>query len=363
MLTASSSSSGEKINPDEAVEELKYRCALKTALDSLEENAPTREEPPSKAGPSTRSSRANGARSLSSSPLSSCQPLSKEDLESESLNRKRKQRNSPNLRTGTKKQNLRCSFIPEESPGANENGTKLSKRSTGELCNTSNSDSENCTAPGLLPLSREQKTKPRWLKKSLTSNKASLKLKEEKCKQGRRARGAGSPGSLPNGSSKGRGQPPAEGTSVSASCSSGTALPGRSRVSTRQQHRAQMLLRSSSKNASVSQRSTGSENRNRAKQVNERKKARSLKQAKGKQEAEAGTSSSRKKECRNSPEPSAGLSDCRVLSDGVLSRLQEEEDEDEPPEVMDRAKEFHLPDFEEEEGGHTALRVCSLHSF
>uniref|UniRef100_A0A8C3LN85 Uncharacterized protein n=1 Tax=Chrysolophus pictus TaxID=9089 RepID=A0A8C3LN85_CHRPC len=351
VLTACCSPSGEKIDPDEAVEELKYRCALKTALDSLKENVPTREAPPSKEGPSTRSSQANGARSLLSSPLTSCQSLSKEKLESESLNRKRKQRNSPNLRTGTKKQNLRCSLIPEKSPGANENGTKRSKRSTEDLCNTSNSDSENCTATGSLLLSREKKTKPRLLKKSLTSNKASLKLKEEKCKQGRRrARGAGSPGSLTNGSSKGRGQPPAEGASLSASCSSGVVVPGRSRMSTRQQPKG-MLLRSSSKNASVLQKSTGSENKNVAKQVNGRKKSRSLKlRLKGKREANATTSSYKKRECRNSPESSAGLSDCRVLSDGVLPQLQEEENEDEPPVVMNRAKEFHLPEFEEEEG-------------
>uniref|UniRef100_A0A669Q677 PWWP domain containing 3A, DNA repair factor n=1 Tax=Phasianus colchicus TaxID=9054 RepID=A0A669Q677_PHACC len=284
----------EKIDPDEAVEELKYRCALKTALDSLKENVPTREAPPSKEGPSTHSSQANGARSLSSSPLTSCQSLSKEKLESESLNRKRKQRNSPNLRTGTKKQNLSCSLIPEKSPGANENGTKRSKRSTEDLCNTSNSDSENCTATGSPLLSREKKTKPRLLKKSLMSNKVSLKLKEEKCKQGRRrARGAGSPESLTNGSSKGRGQPP--GASLSASCSSGMVVPGRSRMSTRQQPKG-MLLRSSSKNASVFQKSTGSENKN------------------------------------------------------VVKQLQEEENEDEPPVVMNKAKEFHLPEFEEEEG-------------
>uniref|UniRef100_G1MY64 PWWP domain containing 3A, DNA repair factor n=1 Tax=Meleagris gallopavo TaxID=9103 RepID=G1MY64_MELGA len=240
--------------------------------------------------------------------------------------------------------------VPEKSPGANENGTKRSKRSTGDLCNTSNSDSDNCTATGSPLLSREKKTKPRLLKKSLTSNKVSLKLKEEKRKQERRrARGAESPGSLTNASSKGRGQPHAEGASLSAPCSSGMVVPGRSRMSTRQQPKG-MLLRSSSKNASVLQKSTGSENKNVGKLINGRKKARSLKRPKGKQEANAATSPYGKRECRNSPESSAGLSDCGVLSDGVLSQLQEEENEDEPPVVMNKAQEFHLPDFEEEEG-------------
>lgn len=340
----------EKADPNEAVEELKYRCALKTALDYLKEDVSAREAPPSKEGPSTRLSQASSARSLSSSTLTSFQSLPKEKLESESLNRKRKQRNSPSLRTGTKKRNLRCSLILEKSPEANGNGTEPSKCSTGDLCNTSNSDSENCMATGSSLLAGEKKTKPKLLKKSLTSNKLSLKLKEEKSKQGRRrAKGAGSPGSLPNGSSKGRGRPPAEGASLSASCSSGTVIAGRSRMSTRLQPKG-MLLRSSSKSASVLEKSTGSENKNVAKQVNGRKKTRSLKQPKGKQETNATTSSYRKRECRNSPESSAGLSDCRVLSDGILSQLQEEENEAVPPVVVNKAKEFHLPDFEEEEG-------------
>ncbi|POI25903.1 hypothetical protein CIB84_010347 [Bambusicola thoracicus] len=77
--------------------------------------------------------------------------------------------------------------------------------------------------------------------------------------------------------------------------SSSTAVAGRSRMSTRQQAKG-MLLRSSSKNASILEKSTGSENKNVAKQ------------------------------------------------------LQEEENEDVPPVVVNTAKEFHLPDFEEEEG-------------
>uniref|UniRef100_A0A8C9FF36 PWWP domain-containing protein n=1 Tax=Pavo cristatus TaxID=9049 RepID=A0A8C9FF36_PAVCR len=334
----------EKVDPNEAVEELKYRCALKTALDSLKENVPTREVPPSKEGPTTRLSQANSARPFSSSPLSSCQSLSKDKLESESLNRKRRQRNSPSLRTGTKQRNLKCSLILEKSPGANENGTK---RSTGDLCSTSNSDSESCTATGSPLLSGEEKTKPRLLGKSLTSNKLSLKLKGEKSKQGRRAGGAGSAGSLTNGSSKGRGQRPAKAASLSASCSSGVVLPGGSRMSTRQQPKG-MSLRSSNRSASVLEKGTGNESKNVAKQVNGRKKTRRLKRLKGKQESNATTSSCRKRECRNSTESSAGLSDCRALSDGVPSQLQEEEDV--PPVTMNKAKEFHLPDFEEEEG-------------
>lgn len=331
----------EKVDPIEAVEELKYRCALKYALDSLKEDVATLEVPPSKEGPSTRLSQANSARSLSSSPLTRCQSLSKEQLESESLNRKRKQRNSPDLRTEKKKQNLGCSLSLEERPGVNENGTNPSKCGDGDLCNTSKSGSENCMAMGSPMALRGKKPEPKVLKKSLTSNKPSLKLKEERNKQGReRARGAGSPGSLTNGSSKGQGQTPAGGAALSAACSS--VLSERSRMSTRQQPKG-MALRSASKSASVLEKNTGSESRNVGKQT------RNLKGLKGEQETNTTTSSCRERECTNSPESSAGLSDCTVLSDGVLSQLQEE-NEDEPPVVMDKAKEFHLPDFEEEEG-------------
>ncbi|XP_021234361.1 PWWP domain-containing protein MUM1 [Numida meleagris] len=336
----------EKKDPNEAVEELKYRCALKTALDSLKENVPARQVPPSKEGPSTRLSQANKARSLSSSPFTGRQSLSKEKLKSETPSRKRKQRNSPSLKTGTRSQNLKCSFIPEESPGANENGTKPSKRSTGDLCNTSDLGSQNCTVTGSPLLSREKKLKPRLLKKSLTSNKLSLKPKEEKSKRGRkRARGAGSPVSLTNGSPKEQGQPPAEGASLSASCNAGPVGPERSRMSTRQQPK-KMVLCSSSRNTSVLEKSTGSEAKNGAKQVNGRKRTRSLKQLRGKRETSATVSSHRKRGCRNGPRPPAGL------SDGFPSQLQEEEEENEdvPPVVMNQAKEFHLPDFEEEEG-------------
>ncbi|XP_065604729.1 PWWP domain-containing DNA repair factor 3A [Cyrtonyx montezumae] len=349
------SSLNEKMDPNEAVEELKYRCALKTALDFLKENGPTRQEAPSEERPSTRLSQADSASSLSSSPLPSCQSLPKEHLESETLNRKRKQRNGPNMKTDAKKQNLCCSFIPEESSGANTNGTKASK-CRGDLCNASNSDSQSGKVTGSPFSSREKNTKPKLLTKSLVSNKLSPKAEEERSKQGRkRAGGAGPPVSLTNGSHRDRGKPPAEGAALSASCSSGTVVPGRSRMGTRQQMRG-MVLRSSSRNGSVSGRSAGSENRNAAKQVNGRIKTRSLKQLRGKQESSATRSPSRKRECRNHPEPSAELSDHRALSDGFLSQLQEEEDV--PPVVMNRAKEFHLPDFEEEEG----LQPCELSS-
>ncbi|NXJ15431.1 MUM1 protein, partial [Odontophorus gujanensis] len=332
-----SSSSDEKLDPNEAVEELKYRCALKTALDFLKENGPTREEAPSEEGSSTQLSQANSASSLSSSPLPSCQSLPKEHLESEILNRKRKQRNGPSLKTDAKKQNLCCSFIPEESPGANANGTKASKRG-GDLCNASNSDSQNGKVTGPPLSSREKKTKPKLLTKSLVSNKLSLKAEEEISKQGRkRAGGAGSPVSLTGGSHRDQGKPPAEGAALSASCSSGTVVPGRSRMGTRQQLRG-MVLRSSSRNGSVSGRSAGSENRNVAKQFNGRIKTRSPKQLRGKQESGATRSSFRKRECRNHPEPSAELrlqpsklSSERTLSEKLsqLSDLVDDDDDDE----------------------------------
>ncbi|OXB78036.1 UNVERIFIED_CONTAM: hypothetical protein H355_013585, partial [Colinus virginianus] len=345
VLTACFSSSDEKMDPNEAVEELKYRCALKTALDFLKANGPTRQEAPSEEGPSTRLSQANSSSSLPSSPLPSCQSLPKEHLESETLSRKRKQRNGPNLKADAKKQNLCCSFVPEESPGANANGTKASECSGGDLCNASNSDGQNGKVTGPPLSSRKKKTK------SPVSNKLSLKAKEEISKQGRkRTGGAGSPVSLPNGSHRDQGKPAAEGAALPASCGPGTVVPGSSRMGTRQQLRG-MVLRSSPRNGSVLDRSAGSENRNVAKLVNGRIKTRSPKQPRGKQESCATRSSSRKRECRNSPEPSAELSDRRELSDGFLSQLrEEEEEEDVPPVVMKRAKEFHLPDFEEEEG-------------
>ncbi|NXK52674.1 MUM1 protein, partial [Chauna torquata] len=338
-----SSLSDEKMDPSEIVEELKYRCALKTALDFLSENASARQVPPLEEGPSTQLSQASNMGSLLPTPLPSRRSLFhfKDKLESKTPKKKREKKNSPNPKTDIKKQNQKRSVILEESTKANENGTKLSKCSTGDLYNTSNSDSQNCTMPESQSLSRQKKIKPRLLTKSQTGDKLSLKPKEEKSRQGRkRPGGAGSPVPLTNSFPKDQVQPLAEdASSLPVSCKSDTMIHVRSRANTRHQPK-RMFLDSSCKNASDLEKSIRSESKNLAKQLDGRKKSASLKQLKGEQETSAPTSSYRKRKRRNCPESSSGpshrlespdLSSKIAFSENLshLSALVDEDDDDE----------------------------------
>ncbi|XP_010123412.1 PREDICTED: PWWP domain-containing protein MUM1 [Chlamydotis macqueenii] len=343
----------QRHNLSEAVEELKYRRSLKIALDILNQNGLATQVPPSEGGPTTRLSQENSAESLPSVPLRRSRSLfrSKEKLEPESSKKKREQKNKPNLKSDTKKQNWKGSFILQESTKAQESGTNASKCSTGDLCNTSNSDSQNCKTPESKSLPRQKKVKPRLLAKSEPRNEVSLKPKAEKTKLGRkRLRDAGSPVSCGSGSPKDRTQPLAgEGSPLSVPRKSGAVVPVRRANAKCQPGRT--LLDSSCKNASndLEKRISG-ESESLAKQLGGRKKAVSLKRITGGQEIGATVSSCRKRKLRSYPESASGPSNHGTLSHSFPSQSKEEENKNTSHVLMNKVKQFQLPDFEEDEG-------------
>ncbi|KFW90705.1 PWWP domain-containing protein MUM1, partial [Phalacrocorax carbo] len=328
----------ENHDSSKVVEELKYRCSLKIALDILNQNSSPRQEPPSEEGPSTQLSQGSSAGSLSSTPLRRCRSLchSKEKLEPEISKKKREEKNNPSRKTDTKKQAQKGSFLLEESAKAHGSGTGPSKCDAGDLRDAPNSGGQNCKSPEPKPLPRQKKTKPGSLTKSKPGSKVSLKAKEEKSKQGsRRPGGAGSPVPCRSDSPEDQAQPLAEeGAPLPAPPRSGAAVPLR-RVSVRSQP-GRTLLDSSCKSASEAlEESISSESESLAKQLGGRKKPASLKQVNGEQEIGAAPSSYRKRNCGNYPESSwlefADPTSERVSSESLyrLSALADEEEEDE----------------------------------
>ncbi|NXC21476.1 MUM1 protein, partial [Corythaeola cristata] len=338
----------ERNNPSDAVEELKYRCSLKIALDILNPNGSARQVPPLE-GPNTRLSKEINAGSLSSTPLRRCRSLfhSKEKLEPETSKKKRKQKTNPNPKTDTNQQNQKGSFVLEESAKAHGSGTNPSTCTTGDLHSTANSDGQNCTVAESKSLQRQKKINPRLLAKSKTGNKISLKPKEEKSKQGRkRPRGVGSPVSCRNDFPEDHAE---EGSALSVPCESAAAVPVR-RASTRNRP-GRTLLDSSCQSASDDvEKRISSESESLAKQLAGRKKAVNLKRMNREQEIGAAESSCRKRKCRNCPESSSGPSNHGTLPGGFSSGCKEEENKNNSHVVMSQIKQFQLPDFEEDEG-------------
>ncbi|NXL51393.1 MUM1 protein, partial [Podilymbus podiceps] len=347
--------SDQRNNSSEAVEELKYRCSLKIALDILNQNGLARQVLPLGEGPSAQLSQKNNAGSLSSTPSCSSRSLacSKEKLVPETSQRKREQKNNSSLKTDTKNQTRKGSFISEESAKTRGCGTDASKCGTGDSCDTSNSDSQNPKIPESKSLPRQKKIQPSLLSQSKPGNKVSLKPKEGKNKQARkRPGGAGSPVSCRNGFLEDQAQPLAEeGSPPPVPCTSDALVPVR-RANARSQPR-RTLLDSSCKSASGDlEKRVGSESGSLAEQFAQRKKPANLKQMDGGGEMDAAASSRRKRRCRDRPESSSGPSDRGTLpglepsdlssntvsleSFSHLSALvdEEEEEEEELPSIL-----------------------------
>ncbi|NXS70303.1 MUM1 protein, partial [Pandion haliaetus] len=338
---------GEDMNDSsDVVEELKYRCSLKIALDILNPNGLPRQVPPSEEGPHTHLSQENDAGSLSSTSLCRCQLLfhSKEKLEPETSKKKREQKNNPGLKTDTKKQDQKGLFLLEERAEARESGTNPSICGTGDLCNTSDSDSQNCKTPESKSLPRQKKIKPGLLTKSKPGNKVLLKGKEGKSKQGeKRPRGAGSPVLCRNVFPKDQAQSlTEEGSPLSVPCQSDEEVPVR-RANTRSQPRRTSLESSCQSASDDLEKSISSESENLAKQLDGRKKPASLKRINGEQEISAMVSSYRKRSC---PESSSGPSNRLELPDlsskvvsseslyCISALIDEEEEDEELPSIL-----------------------------
>ncbi|XP_030365006.1 PWWP domain-containing DNA repair factor 3A isoform X2 [Strigops habroptila] len=341
----------QRNNLSEAVEELQYRRSLKIALDILNPHGSPKQVPPSENGPSTQFSQENHSGSLSLTPSRSCRSLFKEKSEPQASKRKREEKKSPSLKTDTEKTDWKGSFVLEENAEAHKSGTNPSRCDTEDLCNTLNSESQNCEVPESELLPRQKTIEPRLSTKSRAGNKVSPKSKEEKSNQGRKQlSSAGSPVSCRNDSSKDQLQPFAEeGSAQSIPCTSGTVVPVRSRKTRSQLRRT--LLDSSCKSASDDlEQSISSESESLAKQLDGRRKPASLKQVNGDQKASATASSCGKRKCRNCPESSSGPSNHGVLSDSIPLQCEEEESKNTADVVMQKVKPFQLPDFEEDEG-------------
>ncbi|XP_014811061.1 PREDICTED: PWWP domain-containing protein MUM1 isoform X2 [Calidris pugnax] len=333
------SSLDQRNNSSEAVEELRYRCSLKIALDILNQNISPREVPPSERLKS-QLSRENDAGSLSSTPLRRCRLFchSKEESVPETSKKKREQKNA-SLKTDAKPQTRDTSFLLEEGAKAHEKGTNTT------TCNTSHSDNQNCKTPDSKPLPGQKKMKPALLTKSQTGNKDPLTPKEEKSEQGRKSRrDAVSPLSRMNRFPGDAAQPRAEeGSPLPVPCE-GVPLK---RANTRSQPR-RTLLASSCKSASDDlEKSISSESESLAKQLGGRRQPAGLKRVNGEQET---LSSCRKRRCRNGPESSSGPSICELRSESVPSQREEQENKNISHPVTDKVTAFQLPDFEEDEG-------------
>ncbi|XP_062452346.1 PWWP domain-containing DNA repair factor 3A isoform X2 [Rhea pennata] len=334
----------------EAVEELKYRRSLKIALDILSQNDSPRQVPSSEEQ-STQLSQKNNARSCSSTPLTTCRSLlTKAELEFETPNKKREQKNNPNLKTDIKKQKLKHSSILKEGTKAHKDGKKTSECRTRDLYNASNSESKNCKMTEPKSLTRQKKIKPRLLTKSQTKNKSSFKPKEEKSKQGRkRPKGAGSPISgisdLPEDQVHSL---PEESNPVSVTCKSSTILSVRRRANTKGQPRRTILDSSCECALDDLESSISNESENLAKKLDGRKKTVNLKCRK--RETSVTLSSCKKRKCINCPESSPGPSNHGNISDSFLSKLKEEENKHASHMLGNKVKDFQLPDFEEVEG-------------
>ncbi|XP_053906385.1 PWWP domain-containing DNA repair factor 3A [Cuculus canorus] len=334
----------QRNNSSEAVEELKYRCSLKIALDILHQNGSAGPVPPSEEGANTPLAQENNTGSLSLTPLRRGRSLfnPKEKVEPETSKRKREQKTSPNLAIEAKKQKLKGSFVLEESTKAHGSGTNTSKCSTRGSHEVLNSDRQNYRTPESKSPPGQKNIKPKLETKSKSGSKNSLKAKEGKSKQGRKSlRGSEPPVSCKNDFPEDQAQSCAEEWSpLSIPCKPDTVRA----TNTRRQPRRTLQDSSGQSALGGLEKCSRSETESLAKHLDGRKKSASLKQINGEHETGAAASSYRKTKCRNCPKSSSGP------SDSFLLQHKEEENKNNSSVAVNKVKQFQLPDFEEDEG-------------
>ncbi|NXG46917.1 MUM1 protein, partial [Psilopogon haemacephalus] len=314
----------QRKDSSEAVEELQYRSSLKIALDILTQNGLARQVAPS-GGPNALLPQGDRTGPLSSTCLRSCQVLLKGIAEPQTPRKKREQRNDLSPKAESK------NTTQEASPGLGESRTNPPRCSAGDLSATAKPESQNGKMPTPKSLLREQKAKPRSLVRSSPRSKASLRPREERRRQGgRQPRAAGS------AEARGDDSPQEQAEALPRDGSVG-------RVRTRSQSR-RTLLHSCPSASEDLEKSINSESENLVKQLDGRKKPRSLERVNGEQEVGAALSSSRKRKCRTCPKPSSGPSAQRFPS-----QPEEKGNESSSAEATSKRKLFQLPDFEEDE--------------
>ncbi|NWV24559.1 MUM1 protein, partial [Origma solitaria] len=322
-----SSSSEQKQNVNEAVEELQYRCSLKIALDILHQTDSDSQVPPAE-GPNPKFSQEN---SVGSAPPTPSRSSRSKKLEPEATKRKRNAKNNCGLKDDPKPRSQGGSVAPEGSGASPARARGAAKNPSGcgagDSCVAPAPDGQNCQKPEPKSSPRTRKTQPK------TGNGVSRKAEVGRSQQGRK-RGCGDdsrwdqPQLAPE-----EGSPPAPSKFV-------TAEPPRKKGA--QPGRA--LLDSSCGSASDElEKSISSESESLAKQLDGRREAEGAKQLDG-----AGVGTDRK--CRShpgsSPGPSglesSGMSLRRVSSESLppLSPLADEEEEYFPRVLSHREPKF-----------------------
>lgn len=333
-----SSSSEQKKNMSEAVEELQYRCSLKIALDILHQTDSDSQVPPAE-GPNPEFSRENGVGSAPPTPSRSSSLRSRsKKLEAEAAKRERKPQNNYGLKGDPKARSQRGSVAPEGSGKARGSGTNPSKahgsgaspaRARGGGTNSSRCGardscvapapgSHNCKKPEPKSSARQRKIQPEM------GNGVSCKPKVGRSQQGRKR---GCRDDSPRDQAQlapEEGSPPVPSKSVTLEPPRKTGTqPGRT------------SLDSSCESASDElEKSISSESESLAKQLDGRREAEG-----GKHLGGAGVASGTDRKCRNHSGSSPGPS-------GASSQPLEEENQD--PSHLPGNK---APDSEEDEGG------------
>ncbi|NWW25620.1 MUM1 protein, partial [Falcunculus frontatus] len=331
-----SSSSEQKQNMSEAVEELQYRCSLKIALDILHQTDSGTEMPPA-GGPNPEFSRENSVGCAPPTPSRSSLLRSRsKKLEPEAAKRKRKPQNNCELKDDPKARSQGDSGAPEGSGKARGSGTNPSKapgsgaspaRARGggtnparcgarDSCVAPAPDSHNCKKPEPKSSPRHRKIQPK------TGNGVSRKPQAGRSQQGRKrgCRGDSSQDQAQVAPEEGSLPVPSKSVTVEPPRKTGTQPGG-------------AFLDSSCGSASDElEKSISNESESLAKQLDGRREAEAGKHLDG-----ASVASGTDRKCRNHPGSSPGPS-------GAFPQPQEEENQDPSHLAGNKA-----PDSEEDE--------------
>ncbi|XP_043391757.1 PWWP domain-containing DNA repair factor 3A isoform X2 [Chelonia mydas] len=349
----------QRNKPSHAVEELKYRKALKIALDIL--SASPKQVRPSVEGRTTRSAqKEKKIRTSLSPPVTRC-PISPPKIElegGETLKKKREQK-TPSPQTDTKKTKQKCRLSSKETAKTCGNRTKSSVSKSGDFSSTWRSEGQHCktSKSKVKTLTKQKKVKSKLLPKSKTGKSSSLLLKEnEKSKKGRkRPRDAGEPSSLstkfPDDSEHVFVR---ESTPVSAFCNSTMLISAGTRPNVRGLPKKRFLDFSIT-STSPELESHISEERDaparKYKMLDGSKKPVNSKCVSWKQRTTAVSPLHRKGGCISCYEPLSGASKHKKYSDSPLSEFKKEENKDTSHSPVNKAKNCQLPDFDEDEEG------------
>ncbi|XP_030396023.1 PWWP domain-containing DNA repair factor 3A isoform X2 [Gopherus evgoodei] len=349
----------QRNKPSHPVEELKYRKALRIALDIL--SASPKQVRSSDEGQTTRSGqKENKIRSSLSPPVTRC-PISSPKIkleEGETLREKWKQKTpSPQIDTEKNKQKYRLSSKEMAKTRGNRTNSSISK--SGNFSSTWKSESQHCkTSKSKVKTLTQQKTiKSKLLPKSRTGKSSSLLLKEnEKSKKGRkRPRDAGEPSSpstkFPDDTLRVFVR---ESTPVSASCNSTMLICAGKRPNVRGLPKKK-LLDFSITSTSPELESNINEERDtparKYKMLDGSKKPVNSKCVSWKQKTTAVSPLRKKGGCINGLEPLSGASKHTNYSDSPLSEFKKEENKGTSHSPVNKAKNCQLPDFDEDEAG------------